>query len=79
MVKEKWSRTFARTLTWRVSGVLILAVMAALASGTWKGAFAVAIGYNFLRWGLHFIHERLWLKSSWGWDNDAEQLKSRPI
>ena len=56
---ETHKRTFARAASWRIVATLITAI--------WAG-FNNAIIINIILTVLHYFHERVWLKISWGKD-----------
>lgn len=54
---ETHKRTLTRAITWRITATVITAI--------WTG-LAGAIVINIFMTLAHYIHERLWLKVSWG-------------
>jgi uncharacterized membrane protein len=58
---ETHKRTIVRAVVWRVVATLVTAIWAG-----WSGAIMANIVLTI----LHYIHERLWLKVSWGKSDD---------
>jgi uncharacterized membrane protein len=54
---ESHTRTIARAASWRVTATAVTAVFTGL-----EGAIVINIAMTI----FHYIHERIWLKFSWG-------------
>lgn len=54
---ETHKRTLTRAITWRITATLVTAAFTGL-----QGAIAINIAMTL----FHYVHERVWLKISWG-------------
>ena len=54
---ESHKRAIAGAICWRITATLVTAIWAG-----WSGAIMA----NIVLTVLHYIHERVWLKLSWG-------------
>jgi len=54
---ETKTRTWARAVSWRLIAMLITIPFAG-----WQGAIALAIIHTI----IFYVHERVWLRVSWG-------------
>ena len=64
--KERWSRSFLKSVSWRIIGTLDTIIISYVITG--KIAFALSIGAIELvtKMILYVVHERLWNKVNWG-------------
>ena len=64
--KELWSRSFLKSVSWRIIGTLDTIIISYVITG--KIAFALSIGAIELvtKMILYVVHERLWNKVNWG-------------
>ncbi len=64
--KERWSRSFLKSVSWRIIGTLDTILISYVITG--KIAFALSIGGIELvtKMILYVVHERLWNKVNWG-------------
>jgi len=56
-MSELHKRTITRAVTYRIIALLITAI--------WTG-LSDAILIHVILTGIHYVHERLWMKISWG-------------
>ena len=63
---EKTSRSFLKSVSWRILGTIDTIIISYLITDTLE--FALRIGFVELltKMGLYFLHERLWNKIKWG-------------
>ena len=66
VVRETMVRTWVRVATWRVSGVILGVVLTYIFAGEWTLGFEIGITYGLIRTLSHVVHERLWMRFSWG-------------
>lgn len=59
-------RTFARSLTWRVSGVALAILLTWYYTGDIRMGVELGIAYNAIRLGTHYFHDRAWARLQWG-------------
>ena len=59
-------RSFAKGVTWEVSGLVTVAVVALLVTGNLLAALAIGAAVFPVRVGMYFLHERLWKHFKWG-------------
>lgn len=59
-------RSFAKALTWKFLGLIILSALTYAATGSLTKTGLVALAYHLLMLGLFTLHERTWNKISWG-------------
>jgi len=63
---ETRTRSFVKTLTWRISGFIILGLVSFAITGKWGESLLVSGIFNLIRAVLYYSHERMWLKIKWG-------------
>lgn len=59
-------RTLARSLTWRLSGVLIAVLLTWYLTGDVRTGIEVGVAYNVIRLATQYIHDRWWARVAWG-------------
>ena len=57
---ESNTRSFAKTISYRVFGSLATAGIVFFYSGDWKASTGAALIDSVVKLGLYFIHERIW-------------------
>ena len=64
--KDKLSRSFIKSVSWRIIGTIDTIVISYFVTG--KMDFALSIGLIELitKMGLYVVHERAWNKFTWG-------------
>jgi uncharacterized membrane protein len=65
-IGETARRSWAKSLTWRLSGFLILGIVSYAFTHKWTESIGISSVFNLIRFVLYFFHERSWLKISWG-------------
>ena len=65
IVETRW-RSWAKSITWRVAGIIILGGLSWLFTRNWREAGLVTITFNAIRLILYYFHERAWERISWG-------------
>ncbi|MEW6355121.1 MAG: DUF2061 domain-containing protein [Planctomycetota bacterium] len=59
-------RAWAKSLSWRILGIVILGAITYLVTGNWKATGGITIFFHSLRLVLYYWHERLWERITWG-------------
>jgi len=60
------SRSFAKALSWRVTGTIDTLIISLVVTGSVKLAAAIGITEVFTKSLLYYFHERAWLKIPYG-------------
>jgi len=63
---ESRKRSWAKSLVWRVVGVLLLGVIAYLVTSNWEQMTIITLIFHGLRVVLYYVHERIWDQIAWG-------------
>lgn len=63
---ENHSRTIAKTLSWRLIGVVVTIVGLYIYKGELKSSIAVGVAINAVKMALYYAHERIWNRISFG-------------
>ena len=63
---DSHKRTLAKTLMWRLSGILLFMVLTWIATGDIMFGIELGVGYNIIRAVQYYITERLWARIRWG-------------
>jgi len=63
---ERKVRSWIKSLTWRVLGIIILVSISFAYTCDIKQTTAITLIFHLIRFILYYIHERIWLKFSWG-------------
>ena len=58
-------RSWVKSFTWRIIGVLILLPLTYVFTGNWESAGGVTLSFNVIRMLLYYFHERAWENISW--------------
>jgi len=59
-------RSWAKSITWRVVGVVLLGVITYMVTRDWGKTTGITIVFHGLRLVLYYFHERLWERINWG-------------
>jgi len=72
-IDEKWlirtetkTRSWAKSLLWRIAGFVILGSITYLWTGNWTESLGISSIFNIIRFVLYYFYERAWLKVRWG-------------
>jgi len=63
---EQRRRTLARVLTWRLGGILLATLLGWLLLEDPVSGASFGLLYNAIRAATQYVHERLWLRVTWG-------------
>ena len=66
ILKDTHARSIVKSLVWRISGIIILAVISWLVTRDWKSMTLITLIFHSIRVVLYYIHERIWERISWG-------------
>ncbi len=60
-------RSMAKSVTWRVFGIILLAVITYFTTGgSLKDTTIITLLFHGIRFVLYYFHERLWERFRWG-------------
>jgi uncharacterized membrane protein len=60
------SRSFAKSITWRIIAIISTFVIGYIMSGSLAFAASLSLVSNLINFVLYYVHERVWLKVNWG-------------
>lgn len=60
------ARSWAKSITWRVIGVVMLGVITYLITRDWKEMAVITVIFHGIRLILYYLHERVWEHVNWG-------------
>ena len=60
------SRSFAKALSWRLTGTIDTMIISLVVTGSVKLAAAIGVTEVFTKSLLYYLHERAWLKIPFG-------------
>jgi len=63
---ELHARSWAKSVTWRVMGIIILGVISYAITRNWAQTTIITVIFHSLRLILYYFHERIWERISWG-------------
>ena len=70
---ENTKRTLAKTITWQILGLIVMASLGFIATGSFRAAGGLAIASTMVGTVSYILHERLWARIPWGRDARAER------
>lgn len=70
---DKHWRSVVKGISWRFFGTLDTIIISLFVTGKLAKAFAIGFTEVFTKVGLYYLHERVWMKVSWG------KLKPKPV
>jgi uncharacterized membrane protein len=59
-------RSWAKSLTWRVIGIVLLGLISFAITRDWKQMTIITALFHGIRLVLYYYHERIWQRVSWG-------------
>jgi uncharacterized membrane protein len=59
-------RSFAKSITWRLIAIFVTFGVGFVMTRSWEFAASLSLVSNLINFVLYYIHERFWLKVSWG-------------
>jgi len=79
MLQETKKRTLVRALTWRCTAFIITITVSFLFTGSFNKAMEIGLVDSSIKLISHFIHDRLWLKTTcWLKPSSSPEEKSIP-
>jgi uncharacterized membrane protein len=60
------TRSWAKSIVWRIIGIALLGVIAYAITGNWKEMTIITVLFHTIRMVLYYCHERIWERVSWG-------------
>ncbi len=60
------ARSWAKSIVWRIIGIVLLGVIAYAITGNWKEMTIITVLFHTIRMVLYYCHERIWERVSWG-------------
>lgn len=65
MIDSK-KRSLAKSVSWRIIGILILGAITYIITGDWKETGIISFVFHTIRLVLYYYHERAWENVKWG-------------
>lgn len=59
-------RSWAKAITWRLIGLLVLGLISYLVTGDWREMSAITLLFHVTQMILYYYHERVWESILWG-------------
>ena len=59
-------RSLAKSVTWRLIAIFVTFGVGFVMTNSWEFAASLSLISNLINFILYYIHERFWLKVSWG-------------
>ncbi len=69
---ESSKRSWVKSITWRILGILILGAITWLYTQDLKVTTGVTLIFHTIRLVLYYYHERLWNRVDWGLKKQSE-------
>ncbi len=60
------TRSWAKSIVWRIIGIVLLGGIAYAITGNWKEMTIITVLFHTIRMVLYYCHERIWERVSWG-------------
>ena len=64
--KEKLSRSFIKSVSWRIIGTVDTILISYFVTGQADFALSIGVIEIITKMGLYVVHERVWNRFSWG-------------
>lgn len=64
--RESHLRSWAKSVTWRLIGILILGFISYVVTHDWNKTTCITVIFHAIRLVLYYFHERVWLQVRWG-------------
>jgi uncharacterized membrane protein len=74
--REAHTRSFAKAVTWRLTGSLDTFVLSLLITGSFKFAGGIAGTELITKIALYYLHERVWALLPWGQHGDPSAARA---
>lgn len=66
MSLESHARAWAKSIVWRLIGIVILGTISWIITKSWKEMSMITLLFHSIRVILYYFHERVWERISWG-------------
>lgn len=66
MAHETHTRAWAKSIVWRLWGIVILGTISWIITKSWKEVSLITVLFHSIRVILYYLHERAWERISWG-------------
>lgn len=63
---ESHARSWAKSVTWRLIGIIILGGLSYMITRNWAQTTVITSVFHIVRFVLYYYHERVWELVSWG-------------
>lgn len=63
---ESHGRSWAKSVTWRIIGIIILGGISYAITRNWEQTTIITVIFHSVRLILYYYHERVWERVSWG-------------
>jgi uncharacterized membrane protein len=73
-VKEPWTRSLVKTITYRALIIILDFTFIYLLTGQYQTAFWFMLGSNIYTSVAYYVHERFWNRTSWGTHSKLKEL-----
>ncbi|MHC1635402.1 MAG: DUF2061 domain-containing protein [Candidatus Methanospirareceae archaeon] len=65
-IRDSWIRSWTKSFTWRVLGIVILVLISYFVTGSLAKASVITFVFHGIRVVLYVLHERAWELIEWG-------------
>jgi len=65
-IRDSWIRSWTKSFTWRVLGIVILVLISYFVTGSLAKASVITFAFHGIRVVLYVLHERAWELIEWG-------------
>ena len=69
---ESSKRSWAKAITWRAVGIIVLLLITWLLTESWEVTTSVTVLFHVVQVILFYLHERFWDRINWGLKNKDE-------
>jgi uncharacterized membrane protein len=76
VVTDQHHRSLIKGASYRFFGTLDTIIIAFFVTGNYTKAFSIGVTEVFTKIGFYYLHERLWMKISWGLYKDTPAVAS---
>jgi len=63
---DTWKRSWAKSITWRILGIILLFAIAWVLTGDIAQTTTITVVFHGIRVVLYVFHERAWERIKWG-------------
>ncbi|WP_417309636.1 DUF2061 domain-containing protein [Devosia sp.] len=66
-MQESATRSIAKAITWQLTGLVTMTLLAFFATGDITAAASIALSGAVSGFIFFIVHERIWARIPWGW------------